>query len=128
VNEALWVALGGAIGSLGRFYLNKWVADFMGTFFPYGTLLINVLGSLVIGLAAGWVSDPKHADSTTIVVTLVMVGLCGGFTTFSSFSLQTWQLFGAGEWMRALLNIGLSVCLCLAATALGFWMSAPAKL
>lgn len=124
--EAIWVAVGGALGSLGRFFLNKWVSDGLGNLFPYGILIINVVGSFGIGYAAGFLAQPRFA--APIIVPLVMVGLCGGFTTFSSFSLQTWQLLQAGEWTRAMLNIFLSVGLCLVATGFGLWLASPSKI
>jgi fluoride exporter len=127
MTEMIWVAIGGAVGSLARFLLNKWVSDSVGAVFPYGILLINVVGSLIIGLAAGFLAQPKTPSVVAIVAPLVMVGLCGGFTTFSSFSLQTWQMIQAGEWLRVVINIVLSVGLCLAATGIGFWITAAVK-
>jgi len=125
--ELIWVAVGGALGSLLRFFLNKFISDSLGNFFPMGVLVINVVGSFVIGLSAGFLNSPKNEMFSDWLVPLVMIGICGGFTTFSSFSLQTWQLFQAGEWFRAGLNIVLSVVLCIAATATGYWLTAPTR-
>jgi len=116
----LWVAIGGALGSMARFWLANAMAVWAGAEFPWGTLLINVLGSFVIsffGMLTG--TFPRFAVPYEARV-FVTVGLCGGFTTFSSFSLQTVDLFRTGEAMRAGLYVATSVTLCLAACALGF--------
>jgi CrcB protein len=116
----LYVAVGGALGSVARFWLANAMAVATGTEFPWGTLLINILGSFVIsffgGLIGGW---PRFAVSYEARV-FVMVGLCGGFTTFSSFSLQTVELARTGQAGRAMLYVAASVILCVAACALGF--------
>ena len=108
----LLVALGGALGSVGRYWTGVVCAQAFGLDFPLGTLVINILGSFVIGLA-----DALLPGASTRA--LVMVGLCGGYTTFSSFSLQTLELARGGHMLGAALNIVLSVSLCLAATLLG---------
>ena len=116
----LWVAVGGALGSLGRFWLANAMAVWTGAEFPWGTLLINVIGSFVIsffGMLTG--TFPRFAVPYEARV-FVTVGLCGGFTTFSSFSLQTVELFRTGEAGRAGLYVAASVILCMAACALGF--------
>jgi CrcB protein len=87
--------------------------------FPYGTVLINVLGSLVIGYFGTLTLQSGRYAVPDNLRLFVMVGLCGGFTTFSSFSLQTFDLLRAGAWGRALANIVASVVLCLAAVAVG---------
>ena len=117
----LWIALGGALGSVCRYWLNSLVSERVATF-PAGTLVINVLGSLVIGVFAAMTGPTGRigSDSRALVSQLVMIGLCGGFTTFSSFSLQTFNLLREREWLYAGGNVLLSVVLCLAATALGF--------
>lgn len=117
----LWIALGGALGSVSRFWLNGVVSERFATF-PAGTLVINVLGSFVIGVF-GALATPEgrmNSDSRALVTQFVMIGLCGGFTTFSSFSLQTLNLLREREWLYAGGNVLLSVVLCLGATALGF--------
>ena len=106
------VAVGGALGSVARYGLGqavdaRWDADF-----PVGTLLINLLGSFAIGAVAGFTSDPA-------VRQLVMVGILGGFTTFSSFSLQTVQLMNAGRYPVAAGYVAASVVLCVLGTMLG---------
>jgi CrcB protein len=115
----IWVAIGGALGTTGRYWLSGLVARLVGETFPWGTLLINVTGSFVIGFFAT-LSDP---DGRVFVGStarqFVMIGICGGYTTFSSFSLQTLNLMNDGEWFRAGGNIGLSVILCLIAVWAG---------
>lgn len=117
----VWIALGGALGSVSRFWLNGVVSERFATF-PAGTLVINVLGSFIIGVFGALTSAEGRmtSDSRALVTQLVMIGLCGGFTTFSSFSLQTLNLLREREWLYAGGNILLSVVLCLGATALGF--------
>jgi CrcB protein len=118
-----WVALGGAMGSVARLWLGVQVALLTGLGFPWGTILVNIIGSLVIGFVAtltgpnGRVVVPVNAQA------FVMVGLCGGFTTFSAFSLQTFELARDGRLMHAGANIMLSVVLCLTAVALGHWLA-----
>ena len=115
----LWVALGGALGSVARFWASGFVARHFGETFPFGTLVVNVTGSFVIGLFAT-LTDP---DGRFLVSpgfrTFFMVGICGGYTTFSSFSLQTLNLLREGEWLHAAANAMLSLALCLIAVWLG---------
>jgi CrcB protein len=111
-----WVALGSALGGMARYAAAIAIARMAGEAFPWGTLLINVLGSLVIGWFASLRGMPDEARL------FVMTGLCGGFTTFSAFSLQTFDLLRAGEGLRAGAYVLASVLLCLAATALGWYL------
>jgi fluoride exporter len=124
-----WVALGGALGSVARYWIGVVVAQLAGEAFPWGTLLINVVGSFVIAYF-GAMTLPDGVRPASIELRLfVMVGLCGGFTTFSSFSMQTIELLRGGEAGRALAHIIASVVLCLLGTALGFYaapLGAPA--
>ena len=115
----LYVALGGAIGSVGRYWTGLLAARLWGDGFPWGTLLINVLGSFVIGGFATLTLPDGPLPAGLNLRVFVIVGLCGGYTTFSSFSLQTFLLIRAGEWGAALANAMLSVVLCLAAVTLG---------
>lgn len=122
----LWVAVGGAIGSAARFGLGGLVSQKFGETFPLGTLVINVAGSFIIGFLAAVTSpEGRLTPSTRILATqLLMTGVCGGFTTFSSFSLQTLNLMRDGEWLYASGNVLLSVALCLIAVWLGFLLGA----
>jgi CrcB protein len=119
-----WVALGGAIGSMARFWLSVHVALLTGLAFPWGTILVNIIGSLVIGFVATLTGPSGRLVVPVDAQAFVMVGLCGGFTTFSAFSLQTFELARDGRLMHAGANIMLSVVLCLAAVALGHWLAA----
>lgn len=118
MQETLWVALGGAIGSTARYWIALWALPWSRTL-PLGTIGINIAGSFIIGffgtltLATGRHAVPEAARL------FVMVGICGGFTTFSSFSLQTLDLLRNGATGRAAINVVASVLLCLAAVALG---------
>jgi CrcB protein len=87
--------------------------------FPIGTLLINVIGSFVIGYFGTLTLHSGRYPASDNLRLFVMVGICGGFTTFSSFSLQTFDLIRSGMWGRVLANIALSVVLCLTAVAAG---------
>jgi CrcB protein len=111
----LWVALGGALGTTARYWLSTVVARAFGETFPWGTLIINVTGSLVIGFFAALTGPDGRVFASSTVRQFVMIGICGGYTTFSSFSLQTLNLVNDGEWFRAGANIVLSVLLCLIA-------------
>lgn len=117
---ALYVALGGAAGSLLRYWCSGLVARSFGETFPLGTLTVNVTGSLLIGLVAVMTGPDGRVLVSPELRALVMIGLFGGFTTFSAFSLQTLALMQDGEWLLAGANIGLSVILCL----LGVWLGA----
>jgi CrcB protein len=98
-----------------------------GVAFPVGTLVVNVVGCFIIGLFAALTTTDGALPASTLARQLVMVGVLGGFTTFSAFSMQTIELFQIGHSGRALINIGLSLILCLAATWLGHWLAALLK-
>jgi fluoride exporter len=114
-----WVALGGSLGTMARYWMSNAVARLVGETFPWGTLLINVLGSFVIGWFGTFTLPNGPRPASEEMRLFVMVGICGGFTTFSSFSLQTFDLIRSEAWGRALANIALSVILCLTAVAFG---------
>jgi CrcB protein len=111
------VAAGGALGSLLRFWLTLALA---GPRFPLGTFAINVLGSFVIGLVAGLTAAPARVGMPPDLRIFLMTGICGGFTTFSAFSLQTLELLQAGEAGMALGYAAGSVLACVAATWAGW--------
>jgi CrcB protein len=115
VQTWLAVAGGGALGSLARFWMTGAAAAITGPRFPYGTLLINVLGSFVIGVVAGVTLTPARMGMHPDVRIFLMVGICGGFTTFSAFSLQTLELIQTGDMVPAALYIAGSVLLCVLA-------------
>ncbi len=114
-NPVTWfaVASGGALGSMARFWLTGVMATLTGPRFPYGTLLINILGSFVIGAVAGLTLTPERMGMHPDLRIFLMVGICGGFTTFSAFSLQMLELLQTGETVAALLYAAGSVLLCL---------------
>ena len=114
----LLLALGGALGTVARYGFSMWAMP-ISQRLPCGTLLINMLGSLFMGFFGTLtLADGKYPISEQVRL-FIMVGVCGGFTTFSAFSLQTLDLLRSGAWMRASLNILLSVGLCVGAVAVG---------
>jgi len=119
----LWVALGGALGSVSRYWLSGLIAERFGESFPWGTLVINVTGSFVIGVVGALAISEGRMDSQSraFAVQFLMYGICGGYTTFSSFSLATLKHMQERQWLYAGGNIVLSVVLCLIAVWLG-WM------
>ena len=122
-----WVALGGALGSVGRFWLNGLISStrFAETF-PWGTLAINVTGSFIIGLIGALAAPEGRMDSSSraFFTQFFMIGICGGYTTFSSLSLQTLSLLHDREWLYAGGNVVLSVVFCLIAVWLGWMLGA----
>lgn len=115
----LWIALGGAIGSVARFASTEWVQARWPSAFPWGTLLVNVLGSLIIGMLAA-LSESGRWQLPLVYRQFLMIGVLGGYTTFSSFSLQTLMLMRNGAALTAGLNVLASVGLCLLAAWCGF--------
>jgi len=116
----VWVAVGGALGSVGRYWLSGLVARQIGETFPWGTIIVNVSGCFAIGLfstltgpGGRWLVSPWFRNP------FFMLGICGGYTTFSSFSLQTFALVEDGQWLYALGNVVVSVTCCLVAVWLG---------
>ncbi|MSO68969.1 MAG: fluoride efflux transporter CrcB [Alphaproteobacteria bacterium] len=107
--QILFVAAGGAIGSVGRYVVAGAVERWLGVAFPYGTLAVNVVGSAVLGLLVGLFTS--LFETTPDLRLFLVVGILGGFTTFSAFSLDTITLFERGEAGRAILYIALSVVL-----------------
>ena len=115
----LLIALGSALGGVARNGLSAWVAHRAGDAFPWGTLAVNVLGSLVVGALAAVGDSPRWGLSAE-ARQFLMIGALGGFTTFSAFSLQTLRLVQDGDWARAAGNALLSFALGLAAAAAGY--------
>ncbi len=115
----LLVAVGGALGSVARYAVSGLVATGFGETFPWGTLVVNIVGSFVIGFFATLTAPDGRVFVGAGTRQFVMTGLCGGFTTFSSFSLNTLNLIQDGEWLYAGGNIAGSVTLCLISIWLG---------
>jgi CrcB protein len=114
----LWIAVGSALGGVARYWCSGVAARLLGETFPWGTLIVNVVGSVVIGFFATLTGPDGRLFVGTTARQFVMVGLLGGYTTFSSFSLQTLNLMRDGEWSYTGFNVVASVFLCL----LGVWI------
>jgi CrcB protein len=119
-----WIAVGSALGGVARYWLSAIVARLVGDAFPWGTLLINVTGSFIISFFGTLTGPDGRLFVGSAGRQFVMVGICGGFTTFSSFSLQTLNLLNDGEWLRAGWYIGTSFVLCLVAVWAGYALAA----
>jgi len=115
----LWIALGSGLGGMARFALSGFVAHHFGETFPWGTLAVNILGSFVIGFFATLTAPDGRLLVPAVGRQFFMTGVLGGFTTFSSFSLQTLALARDGEWFRAGANAVGSLVLCLLAVWAG---------
>jgi len=120
----LWVAIGGALGSVARFGLDGLISARLGTTFPWGTLGINVTGSFLIGMFAAYSDPDGRVMISPGVRQFLMIGICGGYTTFSAFSLQTLRLAQDREWLYVGGYVLLSLVLCLVAVWLGYALGA----
>ncbi len=116
------VAIGSALGGVSRYWLSNIIAERYGNWFPYNTLFINITGSFLIGIFAAMSSADSRLLVSPSLRIFLMVGVCGGYTTFSSFSLQTLNLALDGEWLYAGANILGSVVLCLIGVWLGYML------
>lgn len=117
-----WVAIGGALGSVARYGIGGVISDKFGQAFPWGTLVVNITGSFLIGFF-GALAAPEgrlNPQSRMFAAQFLMYGICGGYTTFSSFSWQTLQNLQDRQWLYAGGNIILSVVLCMMAVWLGY--------
>ena len=114
-----WIAVGSALGGIARFFVSGVTAQLIGETFPWGTLIVNITGSFIIGFFATLTGPDGRVFVGTTGRQFVMIGICGGYTTFSSFSLQTLNLMNDGEWFYVGGNIVGSVVLCLAAVWAG---------
>ena len=120
----VWIAVGSALGGVARYWCSGVAARLFGETFPWGTIIVNVVGSFIIGFVATLSGPGGRFFIPTLARQFIMIGLCGGYTTFSSFSLQTLTLANDGEYLYAGANVGLSVVLCLAAIWLGSLVAA----
>ena len=116
----LWVAIGGALGSVARYACSSFFVRWLGAGFPYGTLFVNVVGSYAIGVLATIAIAGGRALTATDLRAFLIVGILGGFTTFSAFSLETFTLARGGNLGGAAANVLLSLVLCLVAVWLGY--------
>jgi CrcB protein len=119
VKGYLAVMIVGAFGCAARMWMSNFLAQRYGPAFPIGTLVVNILGCFIIGLFDGITRPDGGIFVSPLIRQAVMIGFLGGFTTFSSFGLQTMALFGDGEWGFAALNIFLSLFFCLLAVRIG---------
>lgn len=117
MRQVIAIGLGGAAGSVLRYWMSTWVHALAGRGFPYGTLAVNVLGCLVMGFL--FVLLVERLSSDTALRAGLLIGLLGGFTTFSSFSIETFSLIEEGAWLKAALNMAGSVALCVGGTWIG---------
>jgi len=117
MTQVLAIGIGGALGSLLRFWISTWVHSFAGRAFPYGTLVVNVLGCLAMGFL--FVLFLERLSDNAVLRAGVLIGVLGGFTTFSSFSIETFSLIETGELTKAVLNMLGSLILCVGATWIG---------
>ena len=118
----LAVGFGSALGGMGRFWFAGFISQRYGDAFPWGTILVNVTGSLAIGLLAALVGteDRLSAKLSPFAAQFFMAGICGGYTTFSAFSLQTLKLIQSGSLPQAGANVALSVIACVIAVWIGY--------
>ena len=113
------VGLGSALGGMGRYWCSGVIIRNFGSFFPWGTIIVNVTGSLLLGFIATSLTGDGRMLAPPDARAFLMIGFCGGYTTFSSFSVETFSLMRDGEWAWAVTNVVLSVVLCLVAVWLG---------
>lgn len=116
MKDVLWITLGAAAGANLRYAVSRWAAAFSASL-PYGTLIVNVSGSLVLGFFLIWTSERVLADP--LWRPLVAVGFCGAYTTFSSYSFETFRLFEEGHYVIAFTNFAANNLACLAAVLAG---------
>ncbi len=119
--QLIWICVGGALGTGARFLVGTWAAESLGTAFPYGTLIVNVVGSFLIAVVmslsidAGVIPLPVRMFLTT--------GVMGGFTTYSSFNYETLKLFQSGAWGSAAANVAVTLLGCAASGLFGLWVA-----
>jgi fluoride exporter len=118
MNMVLMVALGGAVGAVARFGLSRWVMQVTAGGYPWGTLVVNVLGSLLIGVLFIVLQQQSEA-----IRLMLIAGFLGALTTFSTFSLEVVLLLESGNWSGAMWNVGLNVVLCVLSVGLGMTLA-----
>jgi len=117
MTQLVAIAAGGALGALLRYWVSTAVQERTGTVFPYGTLTVNVVGSLLIGFLYIWLIERLAVGPA--VRAFMLIGVLGAFTTFSTFSMETLNLMESGQLGRALVNVLASVIVCIGAAGLG---------
>lgn len=116
--NTLLIFFGAGLGGVSRYWVSNGIYLLVGRQFPYGTLVVNASGSFLIGLLFVLIME-KFGDIGPQLRSLLLIGFLGGYTTFSSFSMETLNLLESGAWLSAILNILLSVTLCIALAWLG---------
>ena len=119
--NTLLIFIGAGLGGVSRYGISNAIYAILGRHFPYGTLLVNVSGCFLMGLMAALVVERLH-DLEPQLRSFMLIGFLGGYTTFSSFSIETIGLLEHGAWLNALLNIFFSITLCIGATGLGLFV------
>tara|TARA_B100001250_G_scaffold413949_1_gene449917 strand:- start:4901 stop:5287 length:387 start_codon:yes stop_codon:yes gene_type:complete len=122
----LWIGLGSALGGMARHWCSIFVEKLTISSMPWGTILVNILGCFVIGCLSYLVSldqKPPPVDLNSFL----LIGFCGGFTTFSAFSMQSFDLIKNGEWLNMFGNVAISVIICLIAVFLGYFLTSVLK-
>lgn len=117
MQAVLWISLGAIAGANARYFLSRWAAKSLSPAFPYGTLLINVTGSMLLGFFLIWTSERVLADPRWRL--MIAIGFCGAYTTFSSYAFETVYYFEQGHWVLFAANILANNILCLAAVLAG---------
>ena len=118
MKEALIIGLGGGIGAIFRFLFSRSIHLILGVAFPFGTLIVNIVGSFVMGLLAVFLID-RVGEWSSVLRAFLLIGLLGGFTTFSTFSYEAVDLWENGEGIKMILYLFLSISLCISGTFLG---------
>jgi fluoride exporter len=113
----LFISLGAVVGANLRYFVGQYVAKLIPSTLPYGTLIINVTGSFILALFLVWTTERVIADPRWRLI--IAIGFCGGYTTFSSYTYETFALFGQGQWLACALNVLANNVLCLLGTVLG---------
>jgi CrcB protein len=116
----LWIGLGGALGAMSRYKVTTWIESFIPSIMPYGTLTVNVFGSFFLGLVIGFVQTGNLQEPMRLAIA---TGFLGALTTFSTFSMETVELFKTGLFLQAFINVFLNVSLSVSAAALAYWVS-----
>jgi fluoride exporter len=119
--DVLVICLGAIVGANARYFISRYAAQVLGPVFPYGTLFINVAGSLIVGFFITWTSERVLADPRWRLLTVV--GFCGSLTTFSSYAFESMSYFEQGQWMLLLTNVIGNNLLCLAGALAGMGLA-----
>ena len=115
--DVLIICLGAIVGANARYFVSRYAAQLLGPVFPYGTLLINIVGSFIVGFFVVWTSERVLADPRWRL--LIVVGFCGSLTTFSSYAFESMSFFERGQWLLMLTNVFSNNLLCLGGALAG---------